>query len=383
MWHQYLEPIHVAIVVFPLLALGLSLPLFIYHYHRDGAISRWQIAVSYSFFFYLLCAYFLIILPLPSRASVALLTTPKSNLHPLLVVQSLRATGFSLHNPATWIPTLHTAGFQQPFFNVMLTVPFGFYLHYYYKRNLLTTILCSFLLSLFFELTQLSGLYGLYVRPYRLFDVDDLILNTTGGLLGWLFAPLLTWLLPTREAINSANVNRAKTVGWLRRFTAGVVDWLIIGTFTVIGAIIISGTGHHPSLLLLVIINAGLVLYLPEWRFNGYTFGLRAVQLQVRSNNWRKPSWIQLALRQFLGTGSIILLGWLLAHSFDQTGRYVAQSSQLLFTILLAGCLIIDLLFAEIITGYPPFFERFSQTRLISLFDPAATAPHGSTHRSH
>ena len=37
-----------------------------------------------------------------------------------------------------------------------------------------------FLLSLLFELTQLVGGIGV-------FDVDDLILNTTGGMIGWLF----------------------------------------------------------------------------------------------------------------------------------------------------------------------------------------------------
>ena len=31
----------------------------------------------------------------------------------------------------------------------------------------------SFLLSLFFEVTQLTGLYFLYPGSYRLFDVDD------------------------------------------------------------------------------------------------------------------------------------------------------------------------------------------------------------------
>ena len=41
-------------------------------------------------------------------------------------------------------------------------------------------------LSLGVELTQLTGIWGLYPCPYRQFDVDDLILNTGGVVLGFL-----------------------------------------------------------------------------------------------------------------------------------------------------------------------------------------------------
>lgn len=44
-------------------------------------------------------------------------------------------------------------------------------------------------LSLVFELTQLSGLFGLYPRPYRLADVDDLMTNTLGGMVGYWLRP--------------------------------------------------------------------------------------------------------------------------------------------------------------------------------------------------
>lgn len=90
----------------------------------------------------------------------------------------------------------------QPLFNIVLTIPFGVYLRYFFKIDFKKTILFSFALSLFFELTQLSGLYGIYPRPYRLFDVDDFLLNTTGGLIGFAFEPLLTFVLPTRASLD-------------------------------------------------------------------------------------------------------------------------------------------------------------------------------------
>jgi glycopeptide antibiotics resistance protein len=48
-----------------------------------------------------------------------------------------------------------------------------------------TAVLSGFGLSLTVELTQLTGIWGLYPCPYRHFDIDDLILNTAGVALGF------------------------------------------------------------------------------------------------------------------------------------------------------------------------------------------------------
>ena len=81
--------------------------------------------------------------------------------------------------PRTYTGIFNPAFFQF-LFNVIMTVPFGIYLRYYFKCRFLKTLILSFCLSLFFELTQLSGLYFIYPRSYRLFDVDDLLANTLG-----------------------------------------------------------------------------------------------------------------------------------------------------------------------------------------------------------
>ena len=62
----------------------------------------------------------------------------------------------------------------------------------------------TFLLSLFFELTQLTGLNFIYPRQYRLFDVDDLMINMLGGILGYFIMNKLKVLLPSREEINDS-----------------------------------------------------------------------------------------------------------------------------------------------------------------------------------
>lgn len=83
----YLPVVKSAIIAFPFVALLLSLPIFAYQYRKNESFIVWRAVVIYSFIFYLLTAYFLVILPLPSQASVAALTTPKMNLHPFEFVR--------------------------------------------------------------------------------------------------------------------------------------------------------------------------------------------------------------------------------------------------------------------------------------------------------
>ncbi|MBM9833979.1 VanZ family protein, partial [Enterococcus faecalis] len=90
----------------------------------------------------------------------------------------------------TYLPAMKQGVFLEPLFNLLLTLPFGVYLRYYFKCSFLKTLVITFCLTLFFELTQLTGLYFIYPRPYRLFDVNDLFVNTVGGLVGWTIAPL-------------------------------------------------------------------------------------------------------------------------------------------------------------------------------------------------
>ena len=73
----------------------------------------------------------------------------------------------------------------------MLTVPLGAYLCYLFRCRWWMALLIGMATTLLFETSQLTGLFGLYAHPYRLFDVDDLILNTAGTMLGfWLMIPL-------------------------------------------------------------------------------------------------------------------------------------------------------------------------------------------------
>lgn len=77
------------------------------------------------------------------------------------------------------------------FLNVIMTIPWGVYLFLINHRlKLARATLFCLLFSLFIELNQF--ILDLVVNLGRLADVDDLITNTVGGLIGFLIMALLS-----------------------------------------------------------------------------------------------------------------------------------------------------------------------------------------------
>ena len=87
---------------------------------------------------------------------------------------------------------LTTSAFLQVLCNVLLFVPYGFFLHQVTRWRGLTVVTAGLITSAFIEITQGTGVFGLYPCPYRLLDVDDLILNTLGAGVGVLISLTLS-----------------------------------------------------------------------------------------------------------------------------------------------------------------------------------------------
>lgn len=80
---------------------------------------------------------------------------------PLQFVQDIiRETSVSPAHPSSYVHLLKERAFLQVVFNVVMTMPFGMFLRYYFRARWGWCLILSFTLSLFFEVTQLTGLYG-------------------------------------------------------------------------------------------------------------------------------------------------------------------------------------------------------------------------------
>lgn len=250
----YPEVIRQALIMFPFLAFLITLPYMIYNYRKYGSVLGIRILVVYSFALYLLCIYFLVILPLPSMEEVSQMTGRRAQLIPFhFLADILKEADIVPGNICSLFSVLNEALFQV-LFNVLMIVPFGIYLRYYFRCGLKRTVLFSFFLSLFFELTQLSGLYFIYPRGYRLFDVDDLIANTAGGALGYFIIQPFLKFLPSREKMDRASYGRGRRVSLSRRIFSLLTDGVCILVLYGICALIcgragIALPGYIPALL--------------------------------------------------------------------------------------------------------------------------------------
>lgn len=241
---NFIYDIQLGFLAFPLVALLLAVPYALYQYRRFGAISIWKTFVVFTFILYCLCAVLLIVFPLPADHSAVVESARTPQLHPFHVIEQIReTTDFSLSDRSTWGPALRSPVVYEAIFNVMLTVPLGAYLCYLFRCRWWMALLIGMATTLLFETSQLTGLFGLYAHPYRLFDVDDLILNTAGTMLGfWLMIPL-AWALPSMDEVNEQARERGNSrVSLTRRALAAVVDLTVLAVLFVLAWIVLSPT---------------------------------------------------------------------------------------------------------------------------------------------
>jgi glycopeptide antibiotics resistance protein len=281
----YFFPIEAAVISFPLIAALLTLPYIIFCYHKYGSISLLRTLVLFSFLFYLQCAYFLVVLPLPDPASVVDNTGPFMQLIPFTFVKDFIVdSGLNLQQPSTWLPAFKSATLLQPVFNLLLTVPWGVYLCYYFKKDLRMVVVFTLALSFFFELTQLSGLYGLYSKPYRLFDIDDLLLNTLGGVLGYWFATHFLRFLPSRDRIDEKSRQRSVHVSFSRRLIASLLDAVVIGILQGALSLFFELDNFVSFALALCVYSIGVPLL-----FRGRTLGKAIVRIRIEAVETNAP----------------------------------------------------------------------------------------------
>ncbi len=279
---QYINVIKMAFLFFPIIAVVLTLPFLIYHYRKYGSISPFRTILLFSFFFYLICCYFLVVLPLPSRSSVANYTKPYYNLRPFYFVSDLLSSNsFNYTDFKTYSILFKNSKFSDVIFNILMVIPFGVYLRYYFKCGFFKTLFYSFLLSLFFELTQLSGLYFIYPRPYRLFDVNDLISNSFGGLIGYLICPIICFFLPDREKIDANDYTRGCIVSFGRRFVALFIDYSLIFIIFIFFSMVF----RYKYIFLIYLVLNFLYFVFIYYFFQGFTFGKWFVNYRTVSNS--------------------------------------------------------------------------------------------------
>ncbi len=347
----YLESIKSAFLIFPLLAFLITLPYLLLQYHKYGSVPLIRSSIVYTFILYLLTAYFLVILPLPNKEEVLTMPTKIPQLFPLSFLGDFIET---LKEASSVLSFLKSPIVYTTLFNIAITIPFGIYLRYYFKKKWYTTIIYTLILSLFFEVTQLTGLYGIYPKAYRLFDVDDLIVNTLGGFIGYIITPIITVFLPNRDEIDKMSYKRGEVVSIYRRLLAFLIDLFVFATLIFIVIVIINS--HN---LIIPLVISIIIYYIILPTITCHTFGKYLVKIKLDSENKYKR--LSIFIRQIILYFLIIFGPFLVINYSNKINGLV-----MLFYILFLIYAYFEIFLKFFGRKKPLIYERLTKTENIS-----------------
>ncbi|MCU1681735.1 MAG: VanZ family protein [Amycolatopsis sp.] len=196
MTHAQVTAISYGLLAFITLWGTILIPQLITQYARHGRVHVRGLAISGAVTLYGCLALAVVLLPLPGPNTPRLTQTVQ--LRPFQWVADIHTE--LLKHGLSSAHALTTLTFQQVAMNVLLFVPLGLIARLLWKRGLIGTLLIGFTISLAIEITQLTANFGTAPFAYRIFDVDDLMTNTTGAVLGWIVAALLLALTAKKTA---------------------------------------------------------------------------------------------------------------------------------------------------------------------------------------
>ncbi|MCI1665673.1 MAG: VanZ family protein [Atopobiaceae bacterium] len=314
----YLSVIKSGFLTFPLVALVMLIPYMVYEYRKYGTIPGWKTFLVFSLILYLICAYYLVILPLPADHDAVVSSCLTPQLHPFLFLRDIASATKGLSGLSGLLVAIRKPAVYQVLFNIALTMPVGAYAHYLFHRRWWQALLMGFCLSLFFEVTQLTGIFGIYAHPYRLFDVDDLIVNTTGALVGfWLSIPLCH-LLPDIRDVNARALERGRSYpSFTRRLLAFAFDSLLAALVCIPLAVVspVSNSATQGiEACLIIVVATGVVFMVVPTITKGRTVGQALVRLRIVRPDGSRPAWYCYVARYGLLIWVLLMApGWVVA----------------------------------------------------------------------
>lgn len=376
--------VYLALLINPFLALAAIAPYVLLSYRRTKTVHAVRCGHLYLMIFFILCAFFMTMLPFPSMESVLKMKGSGVQLIPFYCLYDFFAN--SSLNPSDWttiFPALSGSISLGVIFNIIMLFPVGVFLRSLFHISARRAVAIGFCISLFFELTQLSGLFFIYPRPYRVFDVDDLMQNTLGVWLGYAAEPLFERILPSAKGRQI--VRQGGEMSMRRRLLADFVDQSIVIWLSVLAVaalrVAVPALGRAGGLAafpqLFVCYMAVSMLYaLALVRLHGRSAGLRLSGLQLRSTRGGGLRPLPCMLRQAVYGVTLSLPLWI-AFFIDLSSPYAGLRS-ILCTAASAACAFAYVcyllsVFLHVVThGEPLIFDRLSHTHL--GFDPGVRA---------
>lgn len=299
---SFVTPGIIAVLVGFGLAVLAFVPFVAVSYRRRGEMTFGRTVLWLAALIYAMALWTYTLVPFPQSRDVS---CAAPQFVPLQFVAD--AVGLGVGSPGE---LLRNPAAIQVAFNVLLFMPLGWFLRRLGGRGIVVATLSGFAVSLAIELTQLTGIWGVYSCAYRLFDVDDLLANTVGALLGSIVGMLL-W----RRHQHRADAAAPRPITVVRRFIGILCDlaivWLSLFTVGAVRVVValIDGRAQlsipedvFSAAAFVLAFGAQLIVVLAT----GNTIGEKIVLL--RSEQGHAPVVVARSIRFLLGIGGYILL---------------------------------------------------------------------------
>jgi hypothetical protein len=214
-----------ALILGSVAAVLLFIPVAAVQYRRDGRLGPGDLSVLVGAAVYGVALWTYTLLPLPDAGDY---TCQHAQTRVMAFADDLRRAAEQAGYSGLGTPgeLLRNQAFLQLVLNVVLFLPFGPFVRVITHRGVLVATALGFAVSLLIEVTQLTGVWGVYPCAYRLFDVDDLLTNTLGALLGAVVS--YPYAARRRRRLGTATRRLPTTVTAGRRIAATTCDVLFV-----------------------------------------------------------------------------------------------------------------------------------------------------------
>ncbi len=302
---SYWETARTGFLAFVGIGLLVLVPLLLLHYWRFGRVEPRRAFVLYGTLAYGLVALALIFLPFPSDVSQLCQGDQMLSTTPLQWVTDMRNNMAA--NGRSGIGAMVTSSaFLQQMFNVALFVPLGVVLRKAYGKGPFAVVAIGLGLSLAVEVVQYTGNLGFYPCPYRIADVDDLLSNTSGALLGWMIAPAALVVPRLPDSADSAAPSGTVTVP--RKLLGLVGDVMVV---LVIAKLVLPPDPRW-ALGVLAVLRVVLPAVTGGVTIGGWLFGYR-----IRAEDGSPANPARLAVRELLGVTGLMTYATVLSPLID------------------------------------------------------------------
>ncbi|QPZ37926.1 VanZ family protein [Paramicrobacterium chengjingii] len=297
-----LTPALVAVFAGCAFAVVAFVPFVALSYRRRGEMTFWRSILWFAALIYAMALWAYTLLPFPEGRDV---TCVPLQTVPFMFVNDVArfgvgSVGALVQNPAA----------VQVALNVVLFMPLGWFLRRLGGRGIVVATVSGFVVSMLIEVTQVTGIWGLYSCAYRVFDVDDLIANTAGALIGSIIGMLL-W----RRSRQNPDAGAPRPITAMRRLLGMLCDvalfwiasWIVVAISLVIA--LLDGRpqlGIPPAVFDTAAFVLPFTVQLLSVLIGGVTLGERIVL--IRAVHRVTPAAIARPLRFVLGIGGYMLL---------------------------------------------------------------------------